>query len=127
MTDATAALAPESGLAGVLFHGMAGGGKTGCAVELARHYEAAGGFRAFAWFNGPEEGKDIALARRSFAVALERQLPDLSFVHLVDRPEELRAWLPRFRETLRKTAALIVPESTRTCCCLRGPPACHWS
>ncbi|NBC33930.1 MAG: CHAT domain-containing protein [Alphaproteobacteria bacterium] len=122
MTDASAALAPQSGKAGVLFHGMAGGGKTACAVELARHHETAGRFRAFAWFQAPEEGKDIALARRDFALALERQLPGVSFVHLVDRPEELAAWLPRFRETLKKTAALIVLDNLESLMTAEG----HW-
>jgi len=114
MTRASAALARQSGQAGVLFHGMAGAGKTACAVELAHHHAAAGRFRAFVWYQAPEEGKDIALARRDFALALEKQLPDVALVHLVDRPEELRAWLPRFRQTLRDTAALIVLDNLET-------------
>jgi hypothetical protein len=33
MTRANAALAPQSGATGVIFHGMAGAGKTACALE----------------------------------------------------------------------------------------------
>jgi CHAT domain len=47
MTRASAALAAESGKSGVLFHGMAGAGKTSCALELAYQHESAGGFQAF--------------------------------------------------------------------------------
>jgi hypothetical protein len=43
MAAASAALAPDSGRTAVLLHGMAGAGKTACALELAyRHQGAAG-------------------------------------------------------------------------------------
>ena len=40
MARASAALAAESGIPGVLLHGMPGGGKTACALELAYSQEA---------------------------------------------------------------------------------------
>src|SRR2546430_172843 len=43
MTRATAALAPESSRSGVLLHGMAGAGKTACALELAYTHEQSFG------------------------------------------------------------------------------------
>ena len=44
MMEASAALAADSECIGVLFHGMAGAGKTSCAVELAYHHLAAARF-----------------------------------------------------------------------------------
>ena len=54
MAQASAALAAGSGLAGVLLHGMAGSGKTACALELAyRHQDS---FAAVAFWQAPEHG-----------------------------------------------------------------------
>ena len=51
MAQASAVLAPGSGLAGVLLHGMAGSGKTACALELAyRHQDS---FAAAAFWQAP--------------------------------------------------------------------------
>jgi hypothetical protein len=47
MARATAALAPDSGLTTVLLHGMAGSGKTTCAMELAYRNEERFGAAAF--------------------------------------------------------------------------------
>ena len=41
MARASAALAVESGIPGVLLHGLPGGGKTACALELAFTHEHA--------------------------------------------------------------------------------------
>ena len=114
MTAASAALAEKSGKAGVLFHGMAGGGKTACALELAYQHGDTRRFRAFAWYSAPKTADDIALALRDFALALERQIPDLAMVHVVDRIDELRAWLPRFKAVLKATAILVVLDNVET-------------
>ena len=51
MAKASAVLAPGSGRAGVLLHGMAGSGKTACALELAyRHQDS---FAAAAFWQAP--------------------------------------------------------------------------
>ena len=39
--------------------------------------------------------KDIQLALRDFALAMERQLPGFTMVHVVDSTAALQAWLPR--------------------------------
>jgi len=110
MARASAALAPQSGKTGVLFYGMAGGGKTACALELAYRYET-GRFQDFVWFKAPDEGKDIDTAVRDLALAMEKQLPTFAMVHVVDRAEELTAWLPRLGERLRKNAILLVLDN----------------
>lgn len=51
MTRASAALAARSGVPGVLLHGMPGGGKTACALELAYGHEHA--FDRLVWYKEP--------------------------------------------------------------------------
>jgi hypothetical protein len=111
MTQASAALATESGKSGVLFYGMPGAGKTACAIELIYHHAAAKRFQAFIWYSAPEHGKDIALALRNFALALERHLPDLAMLHVIDREEAFRDWLPRLVEVLENNAILIALDN----------------
>ena len=111
MTRASAALAAESSRSGVLFHGMAGAGKTSCAVELVYHHAAVGRFQRFVWFSAPEQGKDIALALRDFTLALERQIPDLAMLQVIDRTDALRDWLPRLAEVLENNAVLIALDN----------------
>ena len=53
MAAASAALAPESGRTAVVFHGMAGAGKTACALELA--YRHQGAFAALAFWSAPTD------------------------------------------------------------------------
>jgi hypothetical protein len=47
LTQARGAMARESASTGVLFHGMSGGGKTACALELAYQYEDIDRFQHF--------------------------------------------------------------------------------
>lgn len=111
MTDASAALAVKSEYIGVMFHGMAGAGKTSCVVELAYHHRAAARFRGFVWYQAPKSGKDIALALRDFALAMELQLPKFTMVHVVDQIDTLKHWLPKLSQTLNDNAILIVLDN----------------
>jgi tetratricopeptide (TPR) repeat protein len=111
MTTASSALAHDSARSGVLFHGMAGAGKTSCAVELVYHHAAAERFQRFVWFPAPEQGKDIDLALGDFALVVERDLPGVKMVHVVDRTEALRQWLPQLVELLENNAVLIVLDN----------------
>lgn len=108
MTRATSALAPRSGYAGVLFHGMAGAGKTACALELAYTHDLS--FPYMAWYAAPPEGHDIASALTDFALALERQL-DLKIVHLVNDVEAFRQMLPGLTALLENNRVLIVLDN----------------
>jgi hypothetical protein len=111
MTDASAALAREADSPGLLFHGMPGAGKTSCAVELALHHAEIDRFQHFVWFVAPEQGRDITLALRDFALAMERQLPGFEMVHVVDQVEAFKAWLPRFTAMLDQNAVLLVLDN----------------
>ena len=111
MTQASAALAVDSGKAGALFLGMAGAGKTSCAVELAWHHATAGRFRDFVWFRAPEMGKEIALALRDLALALERSIPNLGMLGVIDDAARFRDFLPRLAAILERNAILLVLDN----------------
>jgi tetratricopeptide (TPR) repeat protein len=109
MTRATAVLAPGSDHTGVLFHGMAGAGKTACALELAYTHEQS--FGRLVWHKAPPEDDDIAPALSQMALHLEAQLPGVRMAHLVDNVEELRAFLPKLSSFLRRERVLIVLDN----------------
>ena len=92
MARASAALAPGSKVPGVVLHGMPGGGKTACALELAYTHEHA--FGALIWFKAPDQGLDIADALTRFALTLETSIEGLQLVHLLDDQAKLAGFLP---------------------------------
>ena len=92
MARATAVLASENPRVGVVFHGMAGAGKTACALELAYRHEPA--FGALVWWKAPEMDREIATSLRDLAVALETQLPGLVMVPAVANLEALAGSCP---------------------------------
>ena len=94
----------------VLFHGMAGAGKTTCALELVYCYQT-GRFQECVWYRAPEAEDDIGGALGQFAIAMERKLPGLAMVHLVERAEEFAAWLPRLTERLKERSTLLVLDN----------------
>jgi hypothetical protein len=109
MARASAALAPRSGAAGVLLHGMPGGGKTACALELAYTHEHA--FERLVWFKAPDEGLDIADALTRFGLSLEAGLPGLQMVHLLENQARLAAFLPELTELLERHRVLVVVDN----------------
>nr|WP_294508146.1 CHAT domain-containing protein [uncultured Rhodopila sp.] len=111
MTRASAALARTSKQSGVLFHGMAGGGKTSCALELIHHHASVRRFQTFGWFAAPEPGKDIEPALLNFALAMERKLPGFKMAHLISNADEFTAWLPRLTNLLARNAVLIALDN----------------
>ena len=58
----------------MLLHGMPGGGKTACALELAYGQEHA--IDRLVWYKAPDEGMDITGALTDFALTMERYLND---------------------------------------------------
>jgi hypothetical protein len=118
MARANAALAPRSGQSGVLFHEMAGAGKTACALELAYGHEQI--FRPLIWYKAPDEGQDITMALTNLALELERQLLDLQLVQLLEDRPTLKAFLPRLTEFLERKRVLIVLDNLESLLTERG-------
>lgn len=92
MARASAALAARSGVLGVLLHGMPGGGKTACAVELAYGHDHA--FDRLVWYKAPDEGMAIDGSLIDFALTLERYLPGFQMAHVLVSAETLAAFPP---------------------------------
>ena len=109
MASASAALAPRSGVSGVLLYGMPGGGKTACALELAYTHEDQ--FERLVWFKAPDEGLDIADALPRFGLALETGLPGLRVVHLLNDAARLASFLPSLTELCERRRVLIVLDN----------------
>src|ERR1700677_162845 len=109
MARASAALAPGSGQTAVLLHGMAGAGKTACALELAyRHRDS---FAALAFWQAP--GGEFTDALADLAVTLDTQLGDYGFRmtgHLTP-PPKLTAFLPRLRQLMSERGLLLVLDN----------------
>jgi hypothetical protein len=109
MARASSALAPRSRVPGVVLHGMPGGGKTACALELAYTHEHA--FGALIWFKAPDQGLDIADALTRFALTLETSIEGLQLVHLLDDQAKLAGFLPVLTELLERNRILIVIDN----------------
>ncbi|HEX3963297.1 MAG TPA: CHAT domain-containing protein [Trebonia sp.] len=109
MARASAALAAGSVIPGVLLHGMPGGGKTACALELAYTHEHA--FDRLVWFKAPDEGQDIRAALSDFALTLEAELPGFQMVHVLADERRLASFLPRLTELAEQRRVLIVVDN----------------
>ena len=109
MARASSVLAPGSRVPGVVLHGMPGGGKTACALELAYTHEHA--FGALIWFKAPDAGLDIADALTRFALTLETSIEGLQLVHLLDDQAKLAGFLPQLTELLERNRILIIIDN----------------
>jgi len=109
MVRSNAALAERSGASGVLFYGMAGAGKTACALELA--YTQEDNFRVLAWYKAPDEGHDITTALTDLALVLESKLPGLKLAHLLHDTGTLRTFLPTLTEFDERSRMLVVIDN----------------
>ena len=111
MARASAALAAESGIPGVLLHGMPGGGKTACALELAYGHEHA--FERLVWYKAPDDGMDISGALTDFALTLERYLDGFQMA-TCSTSDKLAAFLPRLTELMERRRLLIVIDNAES-------------
>ncbi len=118
MTRATTALAPDSGRTGILFHGMAGAGKSACALELA--YTHQDNFPLIAWHRAPDQDHDIKTALVDFAFSLEQQLPGLQLVHAVNDIAVLVQVLPSLTKAFEQNRVLIVVDNVESLLTERG-------
>jgi CHAT domain len=112
MARSSAALAAESRVPGVLLHGMPGGGKTACALELTYGHEHA--FDRLAWYKAPDEGADISGALTDFALTLDRHQPGFQMAHVLASQEALAEFLPRLTELAEQRRTLIVIDNAES-------------
>ena len=112
MARASAALASKSGVPGMLLHGMPGGGKSACAMELAYGHEHA--FDQLVWFKAPDEGATITGALIDFALTLERYLPDFQMSDALAEEKKLTRFLPQLTEIMEQRRVLIVVDNVES-------------
>jgi tetratricopeptide (TPR) repeat protein len=112
MARASAALAAESRVPGVLLYGMPGGGKTACALELAYTHEHA--FDRLVWYKAPDEGLDITGSLTDFALTLERDLPGFQMIHVLADAAKLAVFTLELTELVERRRALIVIDNVET-------------
>jgi tetratricopeptide (TPR) repeat protein len=111
MAAARTALAPGSGRTAVVFHGIAGAGKTTCAVELAYHHQRA--FRGLAFWSAPTDPDQFGEALRLLAVALEAQLgrDRLAMVQETATLERTGNFLPTLTAVFADAGLLLVLDN----------------
>jgi len=109
LARASTALAPRSGVPGVILHGMPGGGKSACALELAYGHEHA--FERLVWYKAPDEAMAIDGALTDFALTLERYVDGLQMAHVLGSAEALSAFLPQLTGLMEQRRLLIVIDN----------------
>jgi len=111
MAEASAALAPGSGKTGVLLHGMAGSGKTACAVELA--YRHQGSFTAAAWWQAPAAEDEFGRALAGMAAALDIQLERYGFAMsaAISTTASVEAFAARLARLLEGSGLLLLLDN----------------
>lgn len=114
MAAAGSALAPDSGSTAVVFQGMAGVGKTTCAVELAYRHQRA--FLALVFWSAPGEPDQFGDALRQLAVALEAHLADdgLVMVEEIAPLARLETFLPTLTTVFADAGLLLVLDNLDT-------------
>ena len=106
MAAASAALAPHSGIPGILLYGIPGAGKTACARELASAHQHV--FTRLVWLTVPDLEANPAMVLTTFAHDLEEGLPGLQLTDRLDDSEHLAAVLPEITRQMYQNRVLVV-------------------
>lgn len=108
LARASAALAPHSGMSGVLLQGMPGAGKTACAAELAATHEHA--FDQVVWVKVPENGsgEDSLGVLAELALVLEQTADGLHCAHLLGEPDRFGEFNDLLARCLERNRLLVV-------------------
>ncbi|MCL3997231.1 tetratricopeptide repeat protein [Streptomyces lavenduligriseus] len=116
MSAANRCLAPDSGQSGLFLKGMAGVGKTACALELC--YGQEDNFQTLVWYRAPEASDgtapDITTTLADFARVMHHRVTDLRFVELLDRPDELSAFLLELTQFCKEQRVLVVLDNVES-------------
>jgi hypothetical protein len=112
MARSSAALAPRSGVPGVVLHGMPGGGKTACALELA--YGNGHAFDHIVWYKAPDEGSAVEGSLTDFTLTLERYLPGFQMTPMLTSQDRLEAFLPLLAQLMEERRVLIVIDNAES-------------
>jgi tetratricopeptide (TPR) repeat protein len=112
MVRANAALAPRSGKSGIVLHGMPGGGKTACALELVYTHQHS--FDRIIWFKAPDEGYGTTDALMQFALAIETQVAELKMIHLLEDAARFQEFLPSLTRMCIQERMLIVLDNVES-------------
>jgi tetratricopeptide (TPR) repeat protein len=114
MAQASATLAAGSGKTGVLLHGMAGAGKTACALELSYRHEDS--FAAVAFWQAPKSDDEFGAALGDLAGRLDIQLGGYGFTmsDKITTVDSLMAFAPRLRLLLQDNGILLVLDNLET-------------
>jgi len=114
MAAAGSALAPDSGCTAVVFQGMAGVGKTTCALEVAYRHQRA--FLALVFWSAPGDPDQFGDALRLLAVALEAHLADDGFVMVEEIAPlaRLETFLPTLTTVFADAGLLLVLDNLDT-------------
>jgi hypothetical protein len=113
MAEASTALAPNSGRTAVLLYGMAGAGKTACALELAYRHEQVFADGLVFW-QAPTRDDEFGTALTGLASAMERQVDGFTMVDKIGTPDSFRAFLPRLSRLLADSGLLLVLDNLET-------------
>jgi hypothetical protein len=111
MAAASTALTPAGGPTAVVFHGVAGAGKTTCAVELA--YRHQGVFGTLVFWSAPADPDLADDALRLLALALEARLAGhgLALVEETVTQERWEKFLPRLTAMVADAEVLLVLDN----------------
>ena len=121
MTRANAALARDGEHRGVVLHGMAGAGKTACALELA--YGQRDNFAELVWCRCPDEGPGADEEAAGALARLSGRLETALGVALAGKAHglaQLQGLADQLSEAMENTAVLVVLDNAESLLSAQG-------